>query len=148
MLRDALRTVEDGTADPVEQAEGDYPVAEKIRVNDAHIDFSAPVEAVDRQIRACTPNPGAWTELDAGGLGLDDGLSTLHVLRAHPADMTNPNVPGRWVSGALAAGKKNVWDRHRLHTSGIAGGQAQGKKAMRAADWREEPDFSEAARCR
>ena len=61
VLRDALRTVEDGTADPVEQAEGDYPVAEKIRVNDAHIDFSAPVEAVDRQIRACTPNPGAWT---------------------------------------------------------------------------------------
>ena len=73
MLRDALRTVEDGTADPVEQAEGDYPVAEKIRVNDAHIDFSAPVEAVDRQIRACTPNPGAWTNWMQAGSGSTTG---------------------------------------------------------------------------
>lgn len=148
VLRDALRAVEDGTADPVEQAEGDYPVAEKIRVNDAHIDFSAPVEAVDRQIRACTPNPGAWTELDAGGLGLDDGLSTLHVLRAHPADMTNPNVPGSLVSGALAAGKKNVWIGTGSTPLELLEVKAQGKKAMRAADWARGARLSEAARCR
>ena len=148
VLRDALRTVEDGTADPVEQAEGDYPVAEKIRVNDAHIDFSAPVEAVDRQIRACTPNPGAWTELDADGLGLDDGLSTLHVLRAHPADMTNPNVPGSLVSGALAAGKKNVWIGTGSTPLELLEVKAQGKKAMRAADWARGARLSEAARCR
>lgn len=148
VLRDALRTVEDGTADPVEQAEGDYPVAEKIRVNDAHIDFSAPVEAVDRQIRACTPNPGAWTELDADGLGLDDGLSTLHVLRAHLADMTNPNVPGSLVSGALAAGKKNVWIGTGSTPLELLEVKAQGKKAMRAADWARGARLSEAARCR
>ena len=140
MLRDALRTVEDGTVDPVEQAEGDYPVAEKIRVNDAHIDFSAPVEAVDRQIRACTPNPGAWTELDAGGLGLDDGLSTLHVLRAHPADMTNPNVPGSLVSGALAAGKKNVWIGTGSTPLELLEVKAQGKKRCAPPTGREEPD--------
>ena len=127
VLRDALRTVEDGTADPVEQAEGDYPVAEKIRVNDAHIDFSAPVEAVDRQIRACTPNPGAWTELDADGLG-----STMGCPRC-----TCCGAPGRYdqsertrVVGVWGARswQEECLDRHRLHTSGIAGGQGTGQE--------------------
>ena len=69
MLRDALRTVEDGTADPVEQAEGDYPVAEKIRVNDAHIDFSAPVEAVDLRFARARRIPGHgpnWMQTGSG----------------------------------------------------------------------------------
>ena len=127
VLRDALRTVEDGTADPVEQAEGDYPVAEKIRVNDAHIDFSAPVEAVDRQIRACTPNPG-HDRTGCRRARARRRLSTLHVLRAHPTDMTNPErtrVVGVWGARSW---KEECLDRHRLHTSGIAGGQGAGQE--------------------
>ncbi len=153
VLRDALRTVEDGTADPVEQAEGDYPVAEKIRVNDAHIDFSAPVEAVDRQIRACTPNPGAWTELFAEGPIADNDESTakslaLHILAAQPADQSNPNTPADLKPGELKVGKKNVWVGTGSKPLELTQVKAQGKKAMRAADWARGARLSEAARCR
>ncbi len=38
-------------------------LAPKITVGDARVDWSEPSFAVDRRIRACTPAPGAWTEL-------------------------------------------------------------------------------------
>ena len=87
VLRDALRTVEDGTADPVEQAEGDYPVAEKIRVNDAAYHSMRRWKRSTVQIRACARS-GAWSgNWMQAGSGLDDRLSRC-VLRAHRANMT------------------------------------------------------------
>ena len=61
---------------PVEQPAGAYEIAQKITVEDAHIRFDIPVFAVDRQIRACTPNPGAWCELHA------NAEATAHTARA------------------------------------------------------------------
>ena len=37
-------------------------VAPKLTVDDARVRWSEPALAVDRRIRACTPDPGAWTE--------------------------------------------------------------------------------------
>ena len=85
---------------------GAYEVAQKITVEDAHIRFDIPVFAVDRQIRACTPNPGAWCELHANA---EAEPATLHVLRAQGADMSNPNTPVSLEPGRIVAGKKNVW---------------------------------------
>ena len=88
--------------------------------------------AADRQIRACTPNPGAWCELHAHA---DAEPATLHVLRAQPADISNPNAPASLEPGHIVAGKKNVWVGTSTEPLELLEVKAQGKKAMRAADW-------------
>ena len=110
MYVDALAAVGDGTAIFTPQPAEGLEYAHKITVEDARINWADPVEAIDRQIRACTPHPGAWTELFAEGLIADSGEAneessnlattakslTLHILAAQPADQTNPNThPGQ-----------------------------------------------------
>ena len=126
------RRMADDQIAPVEQPAGAYEVAQKITVEDAHIRFDVPVFAADRQIRACTPNPGAWCELHAHA---DAEPATLHVLRAQPADISNPNAPASLEPGHIVAGKKNVWVGTSTEPLELLEVKAQGKKAMRAADW-------------
>lgn len=61
--------------------------------------------------------------------------ATLHVLRAQPADMSNPNAPASLEPGHIVAGKKNVWVGTSTEPLELLEVKAQGKKAMRAADW-------------
>ena len=65
LLAASLQALADDQIAPVEQPAGAYEIAQKITVEDARIRFDVPAFAVDRQIRACTPNPGAWCELHA-----------------------------------------------------------------------------------
>ena len=109
LLAASLQAMADDQIIPVEQPAGAYEIAQKITVEDAHIRFDIPVFAVDRQIRACTPNPGAWCELHANA---EAKPTTLHVLRAQSADMGNPNTPTSLEPGQIVAGKKNVWVGH------------------------------------
>ena len=132
LLAASLQALADDQIAPVEQPAGAYEVAQKITVEDAHIRFAVPVFAADRQIRACTPNPGAWCELHAHA---DAEPATLHVLRAQPADMSNPNAPASLEPGHIVAGKKNVWVGTSTEPLELLEVKAQGKKAMRAADW-------------
>jgi methionyl-tRNA formyltransferase len=53
--------IEDGTLVPRPQAGEGISLAPKITVPDAEVDWTAPALRVDRQIRSCTPAPGAWT---------------------------------------------------------------------------------------
>lgn len=103
LLAASLQAMADDQIAPVEQPAGAYEVAQKITVEDAHIRFDIPVFAVDRQIRACTPNPGAWCELHANA---EAEPATLHVLRAQGADMSNPNTPVSLEPGRIVAGKR------------------------------------------
>ncbi len=123
MYVDALAAVGSGTAVFTPQPAEGLEYAHKITVEDARINWADPAEAIDRQIRACTPHPGAWTELFAEGLIADSGEAneessnlattakslTLHILAAQPADQTNPNTPIDLDPGELKVGKKNVW---------------------------------------
>ncbi|KFI52779.1 methionyl-tRNA formyltransferase [Bifidobacterium biavatii] len=142
----AMQAVEAGRAAAVAQQEGDYPKADKITVENAHIVFDAPVNDVDCQIRACTPNPGAWCELHADD---EDGTepTVLHVLRAQPADMDNPNAPKDLAAGMLHAGKKNVWVGTLSDPLELLEVKAQGKKAMKAADWARGARLASTAHC-
>jgi methionyl-tRNA formyltransferase len=45
-------------------------LAPKLTVEDARVDWTAPAFHVDRQVRACTPAPGAWTTWAGERLGL------------------------------------------------------------------------------
>lgn len=132
MYVDALARVGNGTAVFTPQSAEGVEYAHKITVDDARIDWSGHAEAIDRQIRACTPNPGAWTRLFSHE-GADP--ITLHVLAARPADATNPNAPADLGTGMLHVGKKNVWVGTSDAPLELLEVKAQGKKTMRAADW-------------
>ena len=133
LLAASLEAMAEGRISPVDQPQGAYEVADKIRTEDAHIRFDVPVFAADRQIRACTPHPGAWCTLHAEGA--DGESQTLHVLEAAPADMADPNLPGALETGKLALSKKHVWIGTKSQPLELIQVKAQGKKAMRAADW-------------
>lgn len=122
MYVDALAAVGEGTATFTAQPAESLEYAHKITVEDARISWTDEAEAIDRQIRACTPHPGAWTELFAEGPIADNDESTakslaLHILAAQPADQSNPNTPAELQPGELKVGKKNVcW--YRQHAAG------------------------------
>jgi methionyl-tRNA formyltransferase len=96
-------------------------LAPKITVEDAQVDWSQPALRVDRQVRACTPAPGAWTTL-AG-----------ERIKLGPVSMLADDT-------ALAPGELGV-DKFRVrvgtatHAVVLGEVRAQGKKAMAAADW-------------
>ncbi|NMM97376.1 methionyl-tRNA formyltransferase [Bifidobacterium olomucense] len=142
MYVEALASVGDGTATLTPQPAEGLEYAHKITVEDARIDWTDAVEAIDRQIRACSPHPGAWTALYADGAD-DDGSGAdtdakppvLHVLSAQPADANNPQTPENLRPGAIKTGKKNVWVGTGTTALELTQVKAPGKKAMRAADW-------------
>ena len=80
----------------------------KITVEDARVDWTEPAIAVDRRIRACTPDPGAWSTLDGERIKLGP---------VRPVEPASDLEPGR----ARGDQERRV-RRHRHRTrSGWAG---------------------------
>jgi methionyl-tRNA formyltransferase len=90
-----------GVARPQPQAVQGASHASKITVADAQAGWQAPAFAVDRQVRACTPEPGAWTTCRGGRLGLGP------VAPVEPA-AGGALPPPRLDPGALMAEKRRV----------------------------------------
>jgi methionyl-tRNA formyltransferase len=61
LLMATLDALEAGTIRAEPQTADGVSVAPKITSADAEIDWTRSAVAIDRQIRACTPSPGAWT---------------------------------------------------------------------------------------
>src|SRR3954471_6329918 len=61
LLVATLDGIEDGTLVARPQPADGVSLAPKVVVEDAEVRWSEPAQAVDRRIRACTPEPGAWT---------------------------------------------------------------------------------------
>ena len=96
-------------------------LAPKITVEDAEVDWSQPAIRVDRQVRACTPAPGAWTTMAGDRVKL--GPVTLLA-----DDMS-------LAAGELGVDKNRVRVGTATHAVVLGEIQAQGKKPMAAADW-------------
>ncbi|AKV55447.1 methionyl-tRNA formyltransferase [Bifidobacterium actinocoloniiforme DSM 22766] len=143
LLAASLQAVSEGRAQPQPQPQGAYETADKISGEDAHIRFDKPAFAVDRQIRACTPEPGAWCLLHEGEG--DQGL-TLHVLQARPAQ-ADQRAPEGLGPGRLALGKRAVWVGTKSEPLELLQVKAAGKKAMKAADWARGARLSGQAFC-
>ena len=148
LLAAALQAMEAGQVQQIEQEPGSYEIAKKIRVEDAHIRFDIPVFAVDRQIRACTPHPGAWCRVygAASGDADGDGSVMLHVLRAQAAG-EDGDVPHGLDAGELVAGKKHVWVGTATDPLELVEVKAEGKRAMSAADWARGARLESAVHC-
>jgi len=61
LLLATLDGIEDGTLSAQPQPLDGVSYAPKLSVDDARVDWSAPALRIDRLVRACTPDPGAWT---------------------------------------------------------------------------------------
>ena len=61
LLLATLNGVEAGDLEPRPQPAEGVSLASKVTVEDARVDWTAPAFAIDRLVRGCTPDPGAWT---------------------------------------------------------------------------------------
>ena len=121
LLVDTLDLMESGAAMPVPQV-GESSYAPKLTVEDAQVRWDVPAFAVDRQVRACTPSPGAWTTVIGERLGL--GPVT-------PVDVDAPDLsPGEVHVTKRAVIVGTLTDPVRLNLVRPAG-----KREMPAADW-------------
>jgi methionyl-tRNA formyltransferase len=75
-----LDGIEDGSLEARDQPTDGVSLAPKITVEDAHVSWREPADAVDRRIRACTPAPGAWSTYDDQRIKLGPITVTDEVL--------------------------------------------------------------------
>ena len=75
---------------PVAQEDAEASYAPKVDKAEAKIDFSLSAEAIERQVRAFAPFPGAWFELDG---------ERIKVLKVEVSD--SHGAPGTTVDAAL-----------------------------------------------
>jgi methionyl-tRNA formyltransferase len=121
LLVRTLDGIEDGSLVAVPQPADGVSLAPKLGVDDARVDWTAPAVRVGRLVRACTPAPGAWTTL---------GGDRLKLGPVRPLPDAEPLPPG-----ALRAAKSGVTVGTATSPVALTTVQAQGKKAMAAADW-------------
>lgn len=90
-----VRALENGTAAPMPQPDGEATHAPKIFTETCRIRFDRPAAEVHNFVRGLSPHPGAWTELDG---------KTFKILRTElpsPSTLTaapQPNEPGHFFS--------------------------------------------------
>ncbi len=96
LLVATLDGIEDGTVQAVPQPAEGVSFAPKVTSADAQVDWKRPAHVVDRQIRACTPEPGAWTALDGARLKLGPvSLDPVSLDAPAPAPAPAPRRPRR-----------------------------------------------------
>jgi methionyl-tRNA formyltransferase len=102
------------------QPEHGVTLAPKVTAEDARVRWSEPAAAVSRRVRACTPAPGAWTDLNGARL------------KVWPfAGIATDDVP----SGLLCVRGSRVLVGTGTQPVQLGDVQPNGKRRMPAADW-------------
>lgn len=120
LLVDTMDRIADGVAEFVEQPAEAGTYASKLDVEHAHVDWTAPVDRIDRVVRACTPAPGAWTTLEGQKFRLHEVLPT-----ERPS--TDP--------GLVEQERRHVYVHTGTGQLKLLRVQPAGKKAMDAVAW-------------
>jgi methionyl-tRNA formyltransferase len=121
LLVATLDGIDDGSLEAREQPTEGVSLAPKILVDDARIAWTEPAAAVDRRIRACTPEPGAWSTYDG------ERIKIFPVRVAADRDRLEP--------GVLEVAKNAVYVGTATEPVLLGEVKAFGKKQMGAADW-------------
>ena len=154
LLVATLDGIESGELEAREQPADGISLAPKLTPADAEVDWRKPAIAIGRQIRACTPEPGAWTQLD--GVRIKLWPVTLAPGSPEPGSPApgspGPASVGPVSSGPVSAGTVSVGTgppapgELRITSHGVLAGtasapvilgdvQANGKRRMPAGDW-------------
>jgi methionyl-tRNA formyltransferase len=116
--------IESGELVPRPQPPDGVSLAPKISSDDARVRWDQPAPAVSRQVRACTPTPGAWTQLNEARIKLWPF--------AGPAPDDHDGRPGpgelRVLGSRVLVGTATV-------PVPLGDVQPHGKRRMPAADW-------------
>ena len=121
LLVRTLDGIEDGSLEARDQPPDGVSLAPKVTVDDAHVDWTRPAAAIDRQVRGCTPAPGAWTTYDGQRMKL--GPVTVQGNDPHLAP------------GELEVTKNAVHVGTGSQPVRLGDVKAFGKRQMPAADW-------------
>jgi methionyl-tRNA formyltransferase len=127
LLVATLDGLEAGEIEARDQPADGVSLAPKITPADARVNWRNPAGAIDRQIRACTPEPGAWSELagvrvklwPVAAAGNDIGAVGDHLL----------------APGELRPERDRILAGTGTTPVQLGDVQAHGKRRMRAADW-------------
>ncbi|WP_257161205.1 methionyl-tRNA formyltransferase [Corynebacterium cystitidis] len=119
LLVATLDVLASGQANPQPQR-GEATHAPKISTQDARISWDTPAFAIDRQIRAHTPGPGAWTTLN------DERFKLGPVTLAESSDLE---------PGQVRADKNAVYVGTATQDVVLGTVQPPGKKMMDAVAW-------------
>ncbi len=120
LLVRTLDGIEDGSLEAREQPADGVSLAPKVEVADAEVDWSRLAVGIDRQVRACTPAPGAWTTYDGDRVKLGPvRLTDRDPLAPGVLEVTKNAVHVGTGSGPVLLGDVKPF----------------GKKQMPAADW-------------
>ena len=137
LLVRTLDAIEDGSVRAVPQPADGVSFAPKLTAADARVDWKLPAHLLDRQVRGCTPDPGAWTEYDPGESGT--GQSSTGRLKLWPVTLAAGAGLASGGTG-LAPGELRI-DRNAVYVGTgtvpvrLGDVQPQGKRRMPAADW-------------
>jgi methionyl-tRNA formyltransferase len=122
LLVATLDGIEDGALEARPQPADGVSLAPKVSVADARVDWSAPAFAVDRLVRAMTPEPGAWTTWRGERLGLG------------PVELVEPAGDGP-APGELVVERRAVLVGTATSAVRLGDVRPAGKRAMPAVDW-------------
>lgn len=135
LLGSAIEALVSGEAAPEPQSTDGVSHAAKLTREDARVNWNRPAHVVDRQIRGCTPAPGAWTTLPNGqtlklgpvhvredlpatapGLISEHEAAVVVGTGSHPAELS-------WVqpAGKGQVDAKAWWRGARLGDSAVLG---------------------------
>lgn len=119
LLVATLDGIADGSIVAREQEVDGVSFAPKITVDDARVDWDVAAHLLDRQIRACTPAPGAWS------------LYEGERIKLGPVLVVDEQLP----PGQLDVRKTHVLVGTATHAVVLGQVQPFGKRQMAAADW-------------
>jgi methionyl-tRNA formyltransferase len=99
-------------------------LAPKLGRADARVDWKLGAQAIDRLVRACTPVPGAWTQLNGA------------VLKIGPVAMiSEPDLASDLGPGEIRITSSRVLVGTGTAPVQLGDVQPEGKRRMAAADW-------------
>lgn len=119
LLVATLDGLADGSIVAREQEEDGVSFAPKIKVEDAQVDWDVPAHLLERQIRACTPVPGAWSWHEG------------ERIKIGPVTLIDEQVP----PGELDVRKAHVLVGTATHAVRLGEVKPFGKGQMAAEDW-------------
>jgi len=135
LLVATLDGIESGQLEARPQPAEGVSLAPKLTAEDARVRWDQPAIAVDRQIRATTPSPGAWTTLGEARLKLwpvDPAPESAAPGDAGGGDAASTGAP---APGEVRILRSGVLVGTATAPVGLGDVQPPGKRRMRAADW-------------
>lgn len=116
-----VSAIADGSARAQPQANQDATFAPKLITADAEVNWMHPALAIDRMIRGCTPEPGAWTTCQGDRLGMGPVVLRPDVDSLAPAELSITKKSVLVGTGSVPVELGEV--------------KPAGKNWMAAADW-------------